>query len=217
MSDEPIWAQSPPSSSTRSSTRPQTAEAEEGAQKKPKQKRRRKRSEPEESHATSIAGSSSSRVLCFFFLLTSLTVLTAVAVAATNVAIIVMKIRDGHELADLRGILLRGYGVLFSIFILGAELEWRIVQRYFGFLKNWVTRGVAYAFVGLVTWDASVAGTSQSAWDVCQTIVSFMMIGIGALYAVLGLMCMRTVKEAESGINERLTSPSTVEDTSPLP
>lgn len=52
-----------------------------------------------------------------------------------------------------RGILLRVYGILFSIFVIFAELEWSKFTKFFGFLKYWPARGLFYIFVGLITWD----------------------------------------------------------------
>eukprot|EP00611_Tribonema_gayanum_P009492 TRINITY_DN19297_c0_g1_i1.p3 TRINITY_DN19297_c0_g1~~TRINITY_DN19297_c0_g1_i1.p3 ORF type:complete len:102 (+),score=33.11 TRINITY_DN19297_c0_g1_i1:583-888(+) len=91
--------------------------------------------------------------------------------------------------------MLRGYAILFAAMIILTEIEWRGFMRLFGFLENWVARGLTYAFVGLITWDqGSDYGTVFGAIN--QT-VAFMMIGAGAFYALLGMACMKTVKEAE--------------------
>ncbi|CAM9365900.1 unnamed protein product [Phaeothamnion confervicola] len=145
-----------------------------------------------------------SKVLCFFRFLTVVTILLAVVVAAVNAYIIY----KDYESLGVRGILLRVYGIMFSFFVILSELEWKRFTAVFGFLENWVARGVAYAFVGLITWDQtseSSSGSSSSAttyssdYDDAEDVVAFMMMGVGVVYIILGMACMRTVKEAELG------------------
>ncbi|CAB1102351.1 unnamed protein product [Ectocarpus sp. CCAP 1310/34] len=133
-----------------------------------------------------------SRALCFFRFLAVLTVVLALVVIGTNCYIIY----DKYTEIKARGILLRVYGILFSIFIIFAELEWSKFTKFFGFLKYWPARGLFYIFVGLITWDQTDA-TSSSSYGTYEDIVSFLMMSVGGIYFLLGLACMRTVKEAE--------------------
>ncbi|CAM9314044.1 unnamed protein product [Scytosiphon promiscuus] len=133
-----------------------------------------------------------SRALCFFRFLAVLTVLLALIVIGTNCYIIY----DKYSEIKARGVLLRVYGILFSIFIIFAELEWAKFTKFFGFLKYWPARGLFYIFVGLITWDQTDS-TSSSSYGTYEDIVSFLMMGVGGIYFLLGLACMRTVKEAE--------------------
>eukprot|EP00903_Cladosiphon_okamuranus_P020289 g18619.t1 len=133
-----------------------------------------------------------SHVLCFFRFLSVLTILLAFVVIGTNCYIIY----DQYAVIKARGILLRVYGVVFSIFIILGELEWSRFTKFFGFLKYWPARGLFYIFVGLITWDQTDT-TSTSSYGTYEDIVAFLMFAVGGIYFLLGLACMRTVKEAE--------------------
>lgn len=65
-----------------------------------------------------------------------------------------------------RGILLRVYGIFFSIFIILGEMEWAKFTKFFGFLKYWPARGLFYMFVGLITWD------QVRAFSLCACVVA---------------------------------------------
>ncbi|CAM9444460.1 unnamed protein product [Pylaiella littoralis] len=134
-----------------------------------------------------------SRALCFFRFLAVLTVLLALVVIGTNCYIIY----DKYGEIKARGILLRVYGIVFCFFVVLAEIEWAKFTKYFGFLKYWPARGLFYIFVGLITWDQTDT-TSSSAYGTYEDIVSFLMMSVGGIYFLLGLACMRTVKEAEA-------------------
>lgn len=63
-----------------------------------------------------------------------------------------------------RGVLLRVYGIVFSVFVIFAEMEWSKFTKFFGFLKYWPARGLFYIFVGLITWD-QVCGLAGVLWN----------------------------------------------------
>eukprot|EP00904_Undaria_pinnatifida_P011989 jgi/Undpi1/7920/HiC_scaffold_24.g10392.m1 len=134
-----------------------------------------------------------SRALCFFRFLCVITVVLALVVIGTNCYIIYKR----YDEIKARGILLRVYGILFCVFIVFAELEWTRFTKYFGFLKYWPARGLFYVFVALITWDQS-GSTESSSYGTYEDVVAFMMMAVGGIYFLLGLACMRTVKEAEA-------------------
>jgi hypothetical protein len=138
-----------------------------------------------------------SKTLCFFKLLTVFTILLSLFVVAANVLTVYNDSK--HHTLDARSVLLRSYAVIFCAMIVLTELEWVGFLKLFAFLDNWIARGLAYTFVGLITWDqSSDYGTVFGAIN--QT-VAFMMVGAGCLYALLGMACMKTVKEAERGLD----------------
>ncbi|CAM9678596.1 unnamed protein product, partial [Hapterophycus canaliculatus] len=137
--------------------------------------------------AGSVAGSETpeesglaSRTLCFFRFLAVLTVLLALIVIGTNCYIIYEKYSE----IKARGVLLRVYGILFSVFIIFAELEWSKFTKFFGFLKYWPARGLFYIFVGLITWDQTDS-TASSSYGTYEDIVSFLMMAVGGIYFLL--------------------------------
>lgn len=134
-----------------------------------------------------------SRALCFFRCLSVLTVILALVVIGTNCYIIYKR----YDEIKARGILLRIYGILFCVFIVFAEMEWNRFTKFFGFLKYWPARGLFYVFVALITWDQS-GSTDSSSYGTYEDVVAFLMMAVGGLYFLLGLACMRTVKEAEA-------------------
>lgn len=110
-----------------------------------------------------------------------------------------VKIR-GLELA------LRCYIGLFSIILLMAEMN-----APFDFLTenqllgNWISRGVIYSFMGLVNKEESVTIgnmnhnrkkiTAADIFEIFQAVSSWMMVASGLLYAIMGLLCLRSMKD----------------------
>ncbi|CAM9707287.1 unnamed protein product, partial [Choristocarpus tenellus] len=89
-----------------------------------------------------------SKTLCFFRFITILTILLALVVLGANGYIIYV---DFDELG-VRGVVIRSYNIFFCVFVVFSELEWRRFTKHFGFLENWMARGLAYVFVGLISW-----------------------------------------------------------------
>jgi hypothetical protein len=96
---------------------------------------------------------------------------------------------------------LNGYIILFCCLIIFNELQWTLFTRDSKILKYWVTRGLLYAFVGVIgleqndqAFDAQSQNTSQRAFEVSLAYikaVAYILISCGALYFIMGLFCLQ--------------------------
>uniref|UniRef100_A0A7R9WMH7 Golgi apparatus membrane protein TVP15 n=1 Tax=Craspedostauros australis TaxID=1486917 RepID=A0A7R9WMH7_9STRA len=96
---------------------------------------------------------------------------------------------------------LRVYIIALCAMIVMNELEWTSVIRESRLLRNWLTRGLIYAFVGVLgieQYEASPSGRHDDSahFDVAMNfirVVSNIMVGVGGLYFVMGICCMQLV------------------------
>eukprot|EP00612_Vaucheria_litorea_P002819 CAMPEP_0171459514 /NCGR_PEP_ID=MMETSP0945-20130129/4769_1 /TAXON_ID=109269 /ORGANISM="Vaucheria litorea, Strain CCMP2940" /LENGTH=189 /DNA_ID=CAMNT_0011985551 /DNA_START=52 /DNA_END=621 /DNA_ORIENTATION=- len=138
-------------------------------------------------------GNHFSKTLFFFQCFTIFIIIMSLAAIAANGLTIYEYTKEKD--IQYRSIILRVYAISFAVMIILTEIDWRGFMRYFIFLDNWVSRGISYCFVGLITWDQDA--TYSTVEGAINQTVSFILIGCGVFYAVLGIACMKTVKETE--------------------
>lgn len=96
----------------------------------------------------------------------------------------------------------RCYTAVFGILIVLGEFEKPdFVIEYFAFLKSWIAKGLFVGFVGVLTLD-----TESNNDSMLQTAAALATIGFGAVYVVLGLLCLKTYRDG------RLQHTSTVDE-----
>jgi len=108
------------------------------------------------------------------------------------------------------GYVLRFYIILISAVIVFNELEWFRFILNNSLLHNFFTRGLFYAFIGVIGIEQSNADRKNAASDsklLYIEIVSWGMIASGLLYVVMGLICLQpcyenTVKSYQNRIDE---------------
>lgn len=96
---------------------------------------------------------------------------------------------------------LRGYVILLCGLVLLIELEWPRPVRETPIFRNWVTRGLLYAFIGVVGMQENessdvVLTKDSEAYEMMSDVViavAWNMIGCGLLYIVMGLLCLHYV------------------------
>jgi hypothetical protein len=92
---------------------------------------------------------------------------------------------------------LRFYVVLLCLLVILNELEYFALTVESRILHYWVTRGALYAFIcllGLEENDTSAGvSTSSSVATTYVKAVAWVMIGIGATYFLMGLVCLQFV------------------------
>lgn len=144
---------------------------------------------------------------CFLntcLLVAVVTVLTAVAVASSQVLAVIYD----NELT-LQECAIRIYSVCFCISICLNELGWTETIRKTPLLASWVGRGFYYAFVGLLNLDQMDefrgGGGSKAASAVTED-AGCVMVAIGALYFVMGIGCCRARKEKRLAKYQRLVA-----------
>ncbi len=91
---------------------------------------------------------------------------------------------------------IRVFAVVLSVLVIMAELEIKAFMKYFAFMHSWVARGLAYAFIGVISYNAEVK--FEPGYGAFNAVCAGMMVVVGILYFLLGLACMKTVKEVEA-------------------
>jgi hypothetical protein len=83
------------------------------------------------------------------------------------------------------------YAIVLSIAIAFTELEWTETLRTFILLQNWVTRGLAYIFVGLMAIEKHTNSVFKSTlfW------LGIGLIAFGGIYAFMGLLCLKRIRD----------------------
>eukprot|EP00561_Arcocellulus_cornucervis_P014695 CAMPEP_0185805624 /NCGR_PEP_ID=MMETSP1322-20130828/3972_1 /TAXON_ID=265543 /ORGANISM="Minutocellus polymorphus, Strain RCC2270" /LENGTH=226 /DNA_ID=CAMNT_0028501673 /DNA_START=1 /DNA_END=678 /DNA_ORIENTATION=- len=99
-------------------------------------------------------------------------------------------------------VVLKLYVMAFCVLIIMNEMEWTRLATESKLLVNWMGRGFSYSFVGLVSVEendvmvrfinVSLAGKTQLMFIEA---VSYMMVGVGVIYFILGLSCCKSVSD----------------------
>jgi len=107
------------------------------------------------------------------------------AAVGANAYHITKQIEGGNRYMD---IIQRCYVIGFSAIIILAESDWKFLMRRLKLLDLWVFRGFFYMYVGLNTLDL-FAPTVETP----ECITGFSLILCGALYVVMGALCLKSV------------------------
>ena len=98
------------------------------------------------------------------------------------------------ETSDPIQMVLSIYLLALCLLIILNELEWLKIVVNNALLTNWITRGLFYAFVGVIGLEEYFANEDKILVDVqkvyIQT-VAWGMIGSGATYSIMGLLCFQ--------------------------
>ena len=107
-----------------------------------------------------------------------------------------------YDQQDAIQLVLRLYVSIMCALIVLNELEWTKYVRESAILRIWITRGIFYAFCGLLGLDQNARATLRSdvtvgtaAATLYFSVVAWFMIGCGTLYTLLGLCCMQIVHD----------------------
>lgn len=106
-----------------------------------------------------------------------------------------------YEGDPVQGVM-RCYVVLMCVLIVLNELQWTKFIRESAILRIWITRGIFYAFVGVLGLeenDTQNASEHKSATGRAQAlefidIVAYLMIGCGISYFVMGCLCLQLLR-----------------------
>jgi F0F1-type ATP synthase assembly protein I len=95
---------------------------------------------------------------------------------------------------------LRFYVVLLCLIVILNECECTKFIRQSGILKHWVSRGLLYAFIGLLGLEqmdtASSRNQDQRGFEISMEFVggvAWVMVACGVLYFVMGSLCLHLV------------------------
>ena len=83
------------------------------------------------------------------------------------------------------------YIILMCIMTIMVEMELHTNSKI---LSLWITRGLVYIFIGVLALDQAELSQSVSETELLFIqVVSYMMMGLGCGYSVMGVLCMQIV------------------------
>ena len=94
---------------------------------------------------------------------------------------------------DIPGVLIRLYGIALGIGVILTEFELTEIVRTFILLQKWVTRGAIYIFIGLLAYEHTDTSLDASSLTYIN-FSSLSLIGIGGLYSVMGIFCLKKLR-----------------------
>ncbi|EWM28473.1 Golgi apparatus membrane protein TVP15 [Nannochloropsis gaditana] len=145
--------------------------------------------------------------LSIFLAINAVCVLSALSVAVAEILSIVY-----HGLSPL-GIAIRVYGIVFSIGVVFTELGWTQAVRDTWLLQNWISRGAIYTFVGLLSIKQEVEHEARiNIVNVFIYCAGLGLIGLGVLYFVMGVFCLKGVRDRRAADYTILKSQAELEE-----
>jgi len=90
--------------------------------------------------------------------------------------------------------LVRAYTILFCIVVGITEINEKQFAKWLSFLSSWIGKGMAELFIGVLTLSY-VGGFRSNAWETAQMVSSWLLIGVGALYVIMGIFGGQAAKE----------------------
>lgn len=133
-------------------------------------------------------------VLLAFQLFHFTSAISAIATIAANIYVFT-KIYDNNtisinDLEDIRDIILRSYSMIFALVIVIVEADWRFFFRHLRIFDSWFIRGIWSCFVGIITIN------TKEEFKSTENIIGSIIFVHGAMYLVMALLCMRSVKQS---------------------
>jgi cation transport ATPase len=133
-----------------------------------------------------------------FFFISVVAMIAALSMATGQIVGLVYK-----KLGPIQWVL-RGYVIALCFLVLFNELEMSKLARENMILHNWVCRGLLYSFIGVIGLEENDTYVykddpplgSGSAKYFMQA-VSWIIVGVGAVYFVMGLLCIQRQYEFE--------------------
>lgn len=97
---------------------------------------------------------------------------------------------------DLISYVLRGYVIVLCVLVVFNEGEWTSLIKNSSILRYWVTRGLFYSFVGVIGIQQNdhveePDRDEDSASLKFIKVVAFLMVGFGAIYFGMGVLCLQ--------------------------
>jgi len=92
------------------------------------------------------------------------------------------------------------YGLVLCVVIAFVELEWTQAIRSLTVLQSWTVRGLVYVFVALVVFQemGSFSATMLVARNLrIVQLPSVALFGFGVLYALMGVLCLKRVRDSK--------------------
>lgn len=110
----------------------------------------------------------------------------------STIAANLLVISSNFQLVNIRDIGIRGFGILFALLLVCAEMDWRYIVRRFKLLDAWVWRGILFFYLGMLTVD----GSNVPIFNIIrpENISGTIECGFGICYVLFALFDLRTVE-----------------------
>ena len=130
-----------------------------------------------------------------FIAIRTVTVISAILMAASQFVGIYFQSLDA-----LKSVL-RGYMIAFSLIVAFNELEFTSLVRNSAVLRNWISRGFLYTFVGvlgLVEYEADMTSNLSDLSGKNRAlrfirVSAWIMVSVGILYTMMGALCLQLI------------------------
>lgn len=142
-----------------------------------------------------------------------------VVIAAVNMVIgqIVGMIFENVNIIE---IIMRCYVIALCGLVCLVEMEWTKSARESVILRLWITRGLFYAFIGILGLEQNDNATARDGVQLSDLTrnylraVAWVMIGCGAIYLIMGATCMQLLyNKQRADYDERMGKSETVRST----
>jgi hypothetical protein len=103
-----------------------------------------------------------------------------------------------YENIDAISYVMRGYVMVLCVLVIFIEAEWTALVKNSSLLRYWISRGLFYAFLGVIGLQQNDHATERDQ-DANRDsvslqfikVVAWLMIGSGILYFCMGVLCLQ--------------------------
>lgn len=134
------------------------------------------------------------RILHKIFILYSIIVaITAVLLGIGNFLVVFYE-DIGDKVNDALSYIISTYLLLFTFTVIMVELEWTKFIAKSKILMFWVSRGIIYIFIGVLSLSQNrLYGSSAPFGDEYVNILSYLIMSLGIGYTVMGVLCFQII------------------------
>jgi len=100
----------------------------------------------------------------------------------------------GTSANDILRYIISVYLLVMTGMVIIVELEWTVLIAESKLLIWWVTRGLIYVFIGVISLNQNLLyGTTNPFGESFVNILSYLMIGCGTGYTIMGVLCLQVL------------------------
>ena len=116
------------------------------------------------------------------------------AASATTVIFTQIILIFAETALNVAGVCIRIYGIILAVGVILCEFELTETIRTFIILQNWITKGLSYIFVGLLAYNHTKTRLDNDSEEYVK-FSSLSMIILGSIYSMMGVFCMKKLKD----------------------
>jgi hypothetical protein len=136
-------------------------------------------------------------LLSFFVFISGITALTAaVSIVFLGMFIVISFSKKDFHSDALRHLIIQLYDVVLCIAVVLVEMEWTDAIHNLSLLQSWFIRGLCYCFVGLIIYQ-ELGGFNPYHQNTYLQLPSALLIVLGIIYSLMGLLCLKKVRDSK--------------------